>query len=215
MLINLVGGDGSGKTTQITLLREWIEATFRVPVRLVSKGSTFDRARFPEAEMWRLAYEEIADRVVPLMPGESRALFQVYLMALAVGHYPPMPNEVVLADGYWIKNYATEVALGIDPAWLRQVGAFFPVPDVTLLLDVEPERVVGRGLTYKPYECGLAPECDHRSFIEYQRRVLGFLRELAIGEGWAVVDGRGTEAEVAAAICGVLHGPLAARFSNE
>jgi dTMP kinase len=190
MLINIVGCDGSGKTTQIQLLKPWMEESFKRPVRLATKASVFDSDLFPGCKFFGGSYEEIAHKILPQLKRESRSLFLFYLCAMSVSHRPPKPDEIVLLDGYWHKNLATEAALGVDPYWLQLVGSIFPVPDITILLEVEPERIVHRGLDYKPYECGFATDCDAHAFIETQTRVSSFLKSLAESEKWFVVNAR-------------------------
>jgi thymidylate kinase len=209
MLINLVGGDGCGKTTQIDLLKPWIEEELGRPVRELTKSGVLDVERFPESRLFGCPYEEMAREIVPQMQGESRALFLFFMQAAAIGRYPPLGDEVVLTSGYWHKIYATEAALGVDAAWLRQVGSMFPVPDLSVLLDVEPERVVPRGLDYKPYECGCVAVCTDAAFVAHQRKVLAWLREMARCEGWAVVDAGDSKTAVCEALKALLGGPLA------
>jgi thymidylate kinase len=209
MLVNIAGCDGSGKSTQIERLQPWIEREFGCPVRVMTKSGVLDADRFPEAHLFGCAYEELARDIVPRMAGESRSLFQLFLQAAAVCRYPPRRGEVVLVDGYWHKTYAAEAALGVDPAWLRQVGSCFPVPELSVLLDVDPRQVVPRGLRYKPYECGLAAECSDGAFVEHQRRMLSLLRAMAQSEGWAVIDAAGPAAAVCDRLQAVLRDPIA------
>ena len=184
MLINITGGDGVGKSTQIERLASWLEAEIGCPVRLATKGEVLDTALFPEGRMFGCPYRVLAEEIVNDMQGFSRSQFFYYLSAAQICRRPPAPVEIVVADGFWAKNCATEAALGIDLAWLEAVGAAFPEPDVTVLLDMAPERILPRGLIYKPYECGFADASDDKSFVANQNRVRAALLDMAGRRGW-------------------------------
>ncbi|MGO6944399.1 dTMP kinase [Rhizobium johnstonii] len=188
MLINITGGDGVGKTTQTILLGAWIEEAFGCPVRFATKGEVLDPVRYPEGRMFGCSYSELAEDIVTSMQGFSRSLFLFYLSAAQICRYPPKSGEVVLLDGYWVKNLGTEAALGIDARWLEGVGMAYPEPDVTLLLDMPPERVLPRQLAYKPYECGFAEVVNDHTFLENQRRVREALQPMAKRNGWPIID---------------------------
>jgi thymidylate kinase len=209
MIVNIVGCDGSGKSKQIEILKPWIEGNFDCPVRVLAKGDVMDFDKYPECRFFGCSYNKFAIDYLPHMKGESRALIMFYMMATIIRHYPPGENEVVLFDGYWHKNYATEAALGISTEWLRQVTSFFPVPDYTFLLDIPPDQIVGRQLTFHPYECGQVTECSIESFINYQNKVLYYLRELGAAENWISIDATRPDEAVASDIKSILEKPLA------
>ncbi len=190
MLINIIGSDGSGKTTQIQMLQPWIRDKFKCPVRVITKGDVFNFDRFPECRFFGCSYGELAHEILLEMKGESRALLQFFMLATAIRHYPQKEDEIVLFDGYWHKNYATEAALGIDPEWLRETASFFPIPDVSIFLDIEPEIIVSRIQHFNPYECGGNFECSTSSFIENQTKVFSFLKSMSNDENWIVVNAR-------------------------
>lgn len=209
MLINFVGCDGSGKTTQLQLVKGWIHEQFDCRVRVSSKSDVVRLEHFPEHRIFSSSYQELAHEIVPQMKSQSRALFLFYLVAAATCRCPPRDDEVLLVDGYWQKIFATEAALGLDSAWLRQVCSFFPEPDVTILLDVEPERIVGRCPEPNPYECGCSFDCTESSFIENQRKVYTILRETACSDNWIVVDARRSKTAIFDEIKLLLHDRIA------
>jgi thymidylate kinase len=143
MMISIVGADGAGKTTQIEKLVPWLCDTHRRAVRVVTKESALDLKEHPEARMFALDYSNLSGDILVEMQGVSRALFLFYLSAAALPRRIA-EGEILLLDGYWIKDFATEAALGLQPEWLLSVGRLFPRPTITILLDVAPEIAAKR-----------------------------------------------------------------------
>jgi thymidylate kinase len=201
MLINIVGGDGSGKTTQIEKLKTWLTDRFDCSVRIMTKAVTLDvAARSPDRRMFTRDYESLSREFIEHMTGIERPLFLYYLSAAGVCRHPPGKDEIVLLDGYWVKTYAAEAALGVDPDWLLNLGRGFPRPAVTILLDVLPEIAAGRLDTYKAYECGMRDPANAASFIENQTAVCAHLHKLASSERWKIIEANGTPDEVFASL---------------
>ncbi|MFQ5743188.1 MAG: dTMP kinase [Acidobacteriota bacterium] len=137
LLIAFEGIDGSGKSTQAKLLQEAVEGGGMRTLILREPGDTpyGDRIRelfahgrtvSPEEEM-RLFLEDrridVRDNIVP---------------ALEAG-------TVVIMDRYYLSSMAYQGALGLDPETIRQRNeAFAPVPHLTLILDLAPEKGVAR-----------------------------------------------------------------------
>jgi thymidylate kinase len=184
MFINIVGGDGAGKSTQIDLLKPWLERTYGLPVRLLAKSGVFDANAFPECRFFRDSYGRICREMMPAMHGEARSLFLLFLVATHVRHYPPGEREIVLADGYWQKTFATEAALGIDTRWLLATTSCLPRPDLCIFLDVDPCRTVERLASFNSYECGFRTERNVETFVANQRKVYQALSTLAERDRW-------------------------------
>lgn len=188
MFVNLLGGDGCGKSTQIAKLLAWAREDMGVPARSMAKRDIFDAERVPECDFFGISYERLAHEFLPRMRAESRALWLIYMNAVLIRSLPPRSGELLLHDGYWHKHYATEAAMGLDPAWLRAVCGFFPEPDLTLLLDIDPRTIVARGHVHKPYESGCDFGCGDDAFIRHQDKVRQHLLQLARERGYLVID---------------------------
>ncbi|MFP5394269.1 MAG: dTMP kinase [Gammaproteobacteria bacterium] len=199
MLINILGGDGGGKSTQIGHLLRWL-ADKGVAARTMAKRDIFDLERFPECDYFGVPYEHVAHQCLPRMRAEGRALFLYYMNAQLIRGLPPRDDEVVILDGYWHKHYATEAALGIDADWLLGMGKVFPEPDLSILLDIDPREIVRRGHRHRPYESGCDPACSDASFIAHQDKVRGYLQELARARAYRIVDAARSEGEVLASL---------------
>lgn len=187
MFINILGGDGCGKTTQIRRLERWL-STQNIPVRSIGKRDVYQHDLYSGSPIFNIEYPVLAHQRLPYMPEESRALFLYYMYMLLIRANPPMENEVLLVDGYWHKHYATEVALGINKDWLLNMGQAFPRPDLTIFLELDPELINERGHEHKPYESGCNFSCSDEAFAQHQHRVVSHLRDLALANGYNIVD---------------------------
>jgi thymidylate kinase len=187
MLINIVGCDGCGKTTQILAIKRWLKEEYNLDSRIMTKFDMLDHEKFPECGFMAATRDEVAAFYTPMMKGQSRAIWLMYMLAVCICHYPPGEDEIVLADGYWHKHFATESGLGADENWLMDFCAFFPKPTINVLLDISPEKAIERKKKCQPYESGCDFSCSRESFVEFQSKVRNVLLRLAESEGWAVV----------------------------
>lgn len=203
MIINLIGCDGCGKSTQLNYLLPWLAAATQRPPRTISKRDIYNVERYPEARYLGPDYKELMYDILPDMKAQSRALFLFNMFAISICARPPAPDEMVVLDGGWDKHVATETAMGLDPAWLNNLTAFFPKPDLTLFLDVEPRLIVDRrkanGESHAPYECGGHGECSDARFLAHMNKVYAILLDMADANGWVRVDARQSPSHVFAA----------------
>jgi thymidylate kinase len=196
MLMNVLGGDGCGKTTQVCHLLDWLSGELQLGARALAKRDLIDQNIFPGSDYFGTPYEHVAHQCLPRMKGESRALFLYYMNAMLIRGAPPRPGEVVIMDGYWHKHYATEAAMGIDPQWLIGMGAAFPEPDVTIVLDLDPRVIVERGHRHKPYESGCDFTCSDDAFIAHQDKVRSYIRAISKERNYPVIDANCPEREL-------------------
>ena len=184
-LMVLEGTDGAGRSTQLALLREWLESQgFAVAhtaltrsrlagegLRKAKQGHTLGRGTMD------LFYAtDFADRLENQILPSLRAGF------------------VVLTDRYIYSTMARSIVRGVDPQWIHDVYRFAPTPHAVFYLKVDlahlPSRVLSRG-GFDFWESGMdfQEETDlFRSFVRYQRRLLGVFDELAVEYGFRTVD---------------------------
>jgi thymidylate kinase len=105
--------------------------------------------------------------------------------------------DLVLADGYWYKYLCSVRLHGLPEAWLMKTVSCLPVPRLTILFDLAPERSWARKPDVTPYECGMA-EPGESSFVDFQTRLRTVLVALGTGRSWPVVDAGRTQDGVAA-----------------
>jgi dTMP kinase len=186
-LIVIEGADGVGRSTQIVYLREWLEVRGHAVLetgwsRSELVGRTIERAKAGNTLnplTYTLLYAcDFADR-----------LEREILPALRAGF-------VVLADRYVYTVWARAVVRGIERAWVRELFAFAPVPDLTICLRVDVPTLAQRVLLSSGidhWEAGKdqAPELDlYDSFMAYQSAVLREFDLMADEFGFQTIDTR-------------------------
>lgn len=196
-LIVVEGTDGVGRSTQIAMLQEWLEAEgyavlvtgFRrsqlaaTGIDRAMRGNTLDPLTlnlFYATDFW----DRLEKNIVP---------------ALRSG-------MVALVDRYIFSIIARARVRGVSPRWLNDVFEFAVVPDVVLYLDVDVEHLVPRVLSVRQldhWESGedfLRGPDLYANFIEYQSALIDEFRELAKEHQFVTVDGRGSVGDVFAAL---------------
>lgn len=185
-LIAVEGIDGSGKSTQLRLLGQWLQDAGHT-VHLTSwNSSPLVRGDLRKAKR----AHTLTPRTFTLMHAADLAdrLNREILPALRVGH-------VVLADRWVYTALARDVARGMDEAWIRSVYAMAPRPHLTVFfrapVEVALQRIMVGREQLRHYEAGMdmGLSADPRaSFLLFQRRVLDRYDALAQSDGLAVID---------------------------
>ncbi len=206
-LIVVEGTDGVGRSTQISLLKEWLEQQGRAVldtglsrsglagkgIKRAKQGHTLGRITLS------LFYaSDFADRLENQIVPALRAGF------------------VVLTDRYIYSLMARAMVRGLAPDWVRNVHAFALKPDAIFYLrigvdDLIPRVVFSRGFDY--WESGMdlyASEDMYDSFRRYQSTLLEQFDKLAEEYKFEVIDAspdpRTVFEQLRAGILGVLLG---------
>ncbi len=167
-LIVLEGTDGVGRSTQIALLRTWLESTGYAVVDTGLRRSPLIREGIDAAKeghtmgslTMNLFYAtDFADRLENLILPALRAGF------------------IVLTDRYIYSLIARAVVRGADPDWIEGVYGLALIPDAVFYLKVDLDalirRIVPRGFDY--WESGMdlrLGEDLYDSFVTYQSHIL-------------------------------------------
>ncbi|MEV5832583.1 aminotransferase class III-fold pyridoxal phosphate-dependent enzyme [Nocardia sp. NPDC052112] len=193
-LICIAGADGSGKTTQVAR----IAAEFEAQGQSVAAVTIWDAFLDPKVSSklpWRSPAEIYG--YLELLSPLSRAHFLFHAMQLSVDLAAERGPDILLANAYWYKYFATEVAHGGDPVVLRKLAAGFPEPDRTFYLAVGPQDALGRKQLRSDYESGYG---DEETFLAFQRRSHDALEALSEEFGWIRLDGTDTPADITKAV---------------
>jgi dTMP kinase len=135
--IALEGLDGAGTSTQADALA----AVLR------QRGSTVLQTREPsDGSIGRQTRDHLrADRDPPADPRVTALLFAADRLEHVQCEVAPalQRGETVICDRYVMSSWVYQ-ALDCDPAWIRQINAQAPWPDVTVFLDVDVDVAVAR-----------------------------------------------------------------------
>jgi dTMP kinase len=192
-LITIEGTDGVGRSTQVRLLKEWLEVqgygvieTGWTRSELVSETITAAKAGHSLNQLtFSLLYaSDFADRLEKIIIPSLRAGF------------------VVLADRYVFTAFARSIVRGADPGWIRNLFGFGLVPDLTLYLRIDvdtllPRVLRSRGIDY--WEAGMDMHSGTDlvdSFRRYQWRLLREYARMAREFGFVSIDATLTVEEI-------------------
>ncbi len=184
-LIVIEGPDSSGRSTQIGLLREWIEQSGYPVAETGLKRSQLVGRDLEKAKQGNVLsprtlslfyatdfYDQLENRIVP---------------ALRAG-------SVVLADRYIFTLMARDIVRGADPAWLQSLYALALVPHAVYYLVVSPEALLERTLTKHGsldyWESGMDLGLSRdwvTSYRRYQRRMRGQFKALQKQYGFETI----------------------------
>jgi dTMP kinase len=184
-LITFEGGEGSGKSTQVRLLGEWLEACGLRVVRAREPGST----RLGEA-----IRQILLDPASSPMSGRTELLLYVAARAQLLEEVVRPALEggaVVLLDRYEDSTYAYQGAgRGIPEAEVRNANLVATgglAPDLTVLIDLPVEDATRRLSAQAGAEDRM--EAEARSFHERVRKSFR-TRSRSHPSRFLVVDGR-------------------------
>lgn len=186
-LIVVEGADGSGRSTQIVRLVEWLEQTGHATVQVGLKRSNLVSEELDQAKRGNILSRttlslfyatDFADQI------ENRIL-----PALRAGF-------MVLADRYVYTLMARDLVRGMDESWLKNLYSIALEPDAVFYLNVSPENLVQRNfakdfaLDYweSGMDLGLSRDMFD-SFLIYQKRVEEAFHHLQKTYRFTIVDG--------------------------
>lgn len=180
------GIDGSGKTTQLSLLHKWLE----------SEGYV---AFFSEWNSSPLVQDVTRrGKKRKMLTPMTFSLIHATDFADRTEHHiiPPLKaGAVVLADRYIHTAFARDVARGVNPGWVRELYGFAVKPTVAFYfrvpLDVAMKRILGGRNAFKFYEAGkdLGLSVDiEESFRIFQGRIIEEYDKMVDEFGLEVID---------------------------
>ena len=181
------GADGSGRSTQIVRLIEWLESSGHATVQVGLKRSTLVSEELEQAQQGNI----LSHITLSLFYATDFAdqLENLILPALRAGF-------MVLADRYIYTLMVRDMVRGMDENWLKNLYGMALVPDAVFYLNVAPEELVQRSFSKKPsldywesgMDLGLSRDMFD-SFLRYQALVAQQFKRLQSTYGFAIVDG--------------------------
>lgn len=192
--ITLEGGDGSGKTTQSNLLADWLTDAGRTVVRTREPGGSEVGQLIRDIVLHHRG--DIAPRAEALLYAADRAHHVATVVRPALDR-----GEIVLQDRYLDSSVAYQGAGRVlDGTEIRDLSLWAAegaLPDLTLLLDLDPEKARERlDSADKPFD-RLEAEKE-----EFHGRVRDAYLALAAAEPerFLVLDASASVDEIAAAV---------------
>jgi len=136
LFVAFEGIDGTGKSTQLQLLADYLRSRGLevVETREPTDGPYGRRIRELYVDRGRCTPEEELELFIQ---DRKQHVAEVIAPALAAG-------KAVLTDRYYYSTAAYQGAAGGDPESIFAANSFAPVPDLVLLLTMDPEVSVQR-----------------------------------------------------------------------
>jgi dTMP kinase len=168
-LIVIEGADGSGRSTQIALLRDWLERLGYPTAEIGLKRSALVGRELEEVKRGNI----LSPLTFSLFYATDFAdqLENIIIPALQA-------DFIVLADRYIYTLMARDIVRGVDPTWVKEVYNIALVPDAVFYLKVSPRELAERNfrksgmLDY--WESGMDIQRSgdmFDCFIRYQRQM--------------------------------------------
>ena len=184
-LIVVEGTDGVGRSTQIALLREWLEANGYAATETGFTRSVLAASGIKKAKRGHT----MGDLTMNLFYATDFVdrLEKQIIPALRAGF-------VVLTDRYLYSLIARAQVRGVDPQWIRDVLGFALVPDVVFYLKIDlshliPRVVNSRGFDY--WESGmdyLRGDDIYENYTAYQAQLIAQFDAMASEYHFHVVE---------------------------
>lgn len=186
-LIVLEGADGSGRSTQIEMLKDWLENLGYGTVNVGLKRSTL------------VAEELEAAQQGNILSHTTRSLFYATDFAdqLENNIIPALrAGFVVIADRYIYTLMARDIVRGANPTWVKSLYSIALKPDAVFYLRVSPQTLVERNFrknaTLNYWESGMDIGLSRdmfESFMKFQRLILAEFRRMQAEYGFTIING--------------------------
>jgi dTMP kinase len=169
-LIAVEGLDGSGKSTQIYLLKRWLEA----------EGIKVYFSEWNSSELVKSATSKGKKREL-LTPTTFSLIHATDFADRYERHLVPLlrAGYIVLCDRYVFTAFARDVTRGCPPEWVRGIYNFAAAPDLTMFFKADLEVSLNRILEGRPklkfFEAGMDLRLStdpYESFKMFQGRIL-------------------------------------------
>jgi dTMP kinase len=185
-LIVVEGIDGSGKSTQLYLLKRWLEIG-GYKVFLTEWNSSELVKRATRRGKRKNLLTPMTFSLIHATDFADRFERQIFPLMRA--------GYIVLCDRYIYTAFARDSVRGCDISWLRNLYRFAPAPEITFYFRVSLEVALKRILTGRPQlkyheagmDLGLADE-PVRSFELFQGRILEAYERLVQSDQFVCID---------------------------
>ncbi|HNW59985.1 MAG TPA: thymidylate kinase [bacterium] len=194
-LIAIEGADGSGRSTQIKLLTDWLEGHGYATVNVGLKRSNLVSEELELAMQGNV----LSPITLSLFYATDFAdqLENIIVPALKAGF-------IVLADRYIYTLIARDLVRGANAAWVESLYSIALIPDLVFYLDVAPRFLVERNMQKSAsldyWESGMDIRISRDifdSFIRYQKMMRSEFRQLGEKYHFEVINGNRSPRSIA------------------
>jgi dTMP kinase len=185
-LIAVEGLDGSGKSTQIRLLKRWLEL----------EGLKVYFSEWNSSELVKSATSK-GKKMVLLTPTTFSLIHATDFADRYERHLVPLlrAGYIVLCDRYIYTAFARDVVRGCRPEWVRGLYSFAALPDLTFFfkadLEVSLHRILDGRPQLKYFEAGMDLRLSsdpYESFRIFQGRILEQYLGMSTEFSFLVID---------------------------
>jgi len=193
-LIVIEGADCSGRSTQVAMLKEWLESNGHAVLDTGLRRSDLVSEAIEEAKNGNT----LGKKTLSLLYATDFAdqLENKVIPAMKAGF-------IVLADRYIFTLMVRDLVRGADKEWVKDLFGFALVPDQTFYLSVDPELLLHRALIkyghLDYWESGMdvcLSSDMFDSFTKYQTALKNKFDELDMDYGFDKIDGQRPPVEV-------------------
>ncbi len=186
-LVVIEGADGSGRSTQVAMLKDWLESSGHAVADVGLRRSTLVSKELDQAKQGNV----LGPTTMSLFYATDFAdqLENVIVPALRSGF-------IVLADRYIYTLMARDIVRGEDREWVESLYSIAIVPDVIFYLRVSPRQLLLRNLqknaTLDYWESGMDLGVSRdlfQSFMKYQRLIQAEFSRMHEKYGFVVING--------------------------
>src|SRR5262245_17797282 len=186
-LIVIEGADGSGRSTQIDLLKDLLESRGFAVAAFGLRRSELVSAELEEAK--RNSILGLHTLTLFYATDFADQLENKIIPALRAGF-------IVLADRYIYTLMARAIVRGAERLWLESLYSIALVPDAVFYLQVEPEVLIHRAFQKSPtldywesgMDLGLSRDM-YTSFIKFQKLMQAEFKRMRSDYGFDIVNG--------------------------
>jgi dTMP kinase len=185
-LIVVEGIDGSGKSTQISLLSHWLR----------SQGYAVAFSEWNSSPLVRQTTRRGKKKEM-FTPTSFSLIHATDFANRSEAYIQPLvkAGAIVCADRYAFTAFARDVARGVNRRWVRNLYRFALRPDLAFYfrvpLDVAVQRILGGRDAIKYYEAGMDLGLSRdvvESFRIFQGRILDEYEAMAEHVGFKIID---------------------------
>lgn len=161
-LICVEGIDGSGKSTQLSILKDWLISLGQDVIFTEWNSSNLISQTTKQAKKKNM----LSPRTFSLLHAVDFAdrLGQIIVPAMKAGF-------IVLADRYAYTAFARDVARNVDPQWVRNMYGFAIQPDLAVYFKVPVEISLERICSNRQpkfYEAGMDMKLSPDPYVSYK-----------------------------------------------